>query len=124
MARTAAAPRRVAAAKVAKTSLPGDRDFDFDRISRALFGIQQVAQYAADTLLVAANEVEVDLIVGTNHIAHGLGRKPRGMFVTPRDVDASFAWGFDWRQAGNARPDQVIDLEVVGVAMTARIVFY
>lgn len=124
MGRTAAAPRRVAAAKVAKTSLPGDREFDFDRISRALTGIQDVAQYAADSLLVAAKEVEVNLVVGTNHVAHGLGRKPRGMFVTPRSADASFACGFDWRQTGNAHPDRSIDLEVVGVAMTVRIVFY
>lgn len=125
MARSAiAAPRRVAVGKVAKTSLPGDREFDFDRISRALSGVQSLAQQAADSRFTFTEEIEIDLIVGTNHIAHGLGRRPRGMMVTPRDADATFAWGFDWRQQGNTRPDRIADVVVVGVAMTVRIVFY
>lgn len=46
--------------------------------------------------------VTVDLVVGDNRVAHGLGRAALGATVTPTVADASFAWaltGGDARQA-------------------------
>lgn len=52
----------------------------------------------------------VSLVVGDNHINHGLGRKAIGASVTPTVVDPAFAWGF-------AAPDTLtVTITVVNVA--------
>lgn len=65
--------------------------------------------------------VEVDLIVGTNRINHGLGRIPLGVDVVPKDAASAFAWGYDWTQPDNPVPDRQIWLDVVGAPVTARV---
>lgn len=118
------AARRASVGKAVQTSLPGDRDFDADRIARAVSSVEQLAQVGASSRFADATETEVDLVVGVNHVAHHLGRRPRGLVVTPMVADASFAWGFDWRQQGNQHPDRTADVVVAGTAMRARIAFF
>ncbi len=59
--------------------------------------------------------VQADLIVGTNRIAHGLGRAVRGYTVTATAADASFAHALD---LSNPHPDREVWITVVGVAQT------
>lgn len=52
----------------------------------------------------------VDLVVGTNRVAHGLGRIPAGANLTPTVADASFAWAMSEPTA------RTVTITVVGVA--------
>jgi len=51
---------------------------------------------------VDRTQLTVDLVAGTNTVNHGLGRKVRGMTLTPTVADVTFAWaltGSDEKQA-------------------------
>lgn len=122
--RAAAAPPRAAFGKAAQTSVPGDRSFDADRIARAVTAVGDLAQQAADAYLIDARPIDVDLVAGTNHVAHGLGRKPRGVLVVPAIADVGFAWGFDLRQIGNPQPERIADVVTVGPTIRARLIFF
>lgn len=75
---------------------------------------QQIAfdqlERLAAKLPVPRATITVDLIVGTNRIVHGLGRKSRGATVSPSVADATFAWS----HAPDG--DLVAVITVVGVA--------
>lgn len=54
--------------------------------------------------------VVVSLAVGANKVNHGLGRRARGMTLTPTVADATFAW------AMTAADDKQVTVTVVNVA--------
>lgn len=66
---------------------------------------------------------DVDLVIGTNKVSHGLGKRPVRVEVMPYEADDLFAWGFNPGQPDNPIPERVAEIEVIGVAMTARIFF-
>jgi hypothetical protein len=78
--------------------------------------LADASQRAADQLH-DRNGVFVSLIVGANTITHGLGRKPRGVAVTPTVADASWAYALtraDAKQAtvtcvGVAQPNAYVE---------------
>jgi hypothetical protein len=47
-----------------------------------------------DKQIQARSTRTVDLIVGANRIAHGLGRRARGVTVMPTVADTTWAWSF------------------------------
>lgn len=57
--------------------------------------------------------VTVDLVVGTNKVNHGLGRRVRGYTLTPTVADATFAHALVI--AGNSQPDRQVWISVIGV---------
>jgi hypothetical protein len=70
-------------------------------VSRHLSDLATAVQ-ASERRAVDRVRVTVDLVVGDNRIAHGLGRPALGATVTPTTADATFAWaltGGDSRQA-------------------------
>lgn len=60
--------------------------------------------------------VTANLVVGTNRIAHGLGRSCVGYTLTPTTANASFAHAIN---TTNPRPDLEVWITVIGVAQTA-----
>lgn len=85
-------------------------------------------QRALDRLASAIGDVrarsrvvleDVDLVVGTNKIPHGLGRRCVGYGITARSADATFAHAID---KTNPRPDLEVWITVVGAAQTDAIV--
>jgi hypothetical protein len=73
---------------------------------------------ALDDMAAAVGRIEargqrnartVDLVVGDNRIAHGLGRVPSGVNLTPTVADAAFAW------AVTASTARTITITIVGV---------
>lgn len=63
--------------------------------------------------------VTFDLVVGTNRIAHSLGRPVAGYTITPTTADATFAHAID---RDNPRPDLEVWITVVGVAQSDAVV--
>lgn len=53
----------------------------------------------------------VNLVVGTNRITHGLGRRVVGAHVTPSVASAAFGYALD---TTNPRPDLEVWIAVVG----------
>jgi hypothetical protein len=58
-------------------------------------------------------QIVASLIVGTNKIPHGLGRRFVGYTLTPTVADATFAHAI---APGNPHPDREVWITVVGVA--------
>jgi len=56
---------------------------------------------------------DVDLVIGTNVVRHGLGRAPKFVDVMPTVLDASFAWRHDTNQP---HLDRQVLIEISGVA--------
>lgn len=84
---------------------------DDKQVSRALAQIDQAVQElqaapARDVLIV-------DLVVGSNHIRHSLGRAVQGYSLTPTVADAAFAHALD---TANPRPDREVWISVIGAA--------
>lgn len=68
-------------------------DGDPVKIGRLIADVGAAQQQQAAT--VAPRVVlTVSLMVGTNRVNHGLGRRARGATVTPTVADATFAWAF------------------------------
>lgn len=63
--------------------------------------------------------VQVDLVVGTNKIRHGLGRDATGYAITPTVAAASFAHALD---RTNPRPEIEVWIIVIGVAQPRAVV--
>ena len=63
--------------------------------------------------------VEVDLVVGTNKVRHGLGRPVAGYTITPTVADATFAHRIDRE---NPRPDLEVWIVVINAAQPNAIV--
>jgi hypothetical protein len=78
---------------------------------RAIGQLEQLARIAAPR-----KSITVDLIVGDNRIAHGLGRMSRGAFVSPSVADATFAYS----HAPDG--DRIAVITVVGVAQPGALV--
>jgi hypothetical protein len=57
--------------------------------------------------------VQADLVVGTNIVPHGLGRRANGYTLTPTVANATFAHAIDDE---NPDPDREIWVTVIGVA--------
>ena len=75
---------------------------------------QRAADQLRDRSVVVAN-----LVVGANVINHGLGRKPRGVTVSPTVADATWAW------AMTASSDRQVTIMCIGVAQPgAALEFY
>jgi hypothetical protein len=82
-------------------------------INRAVVEVrEQIARVAAAPAL-DRQVVTFDLVVGTNKIAHRLGRVARGYSITPTVADATFAHAIV--TAGNEQPDRQVWISVVGV---------
>lgn len=81
---------------------------------RALRNIETALDPVMDSPLASLQLITADLVVGVNKIAHGLGRAPRNVRVTPTTADASWAWA--WTTAGNALPQRQVWITTVGVA--------
>lgn len=62
-----------------------------------------------EALLRSSSAMVADLVIGTNRIQHGLGRRPFHCRVTPTVVSAAFAYALT---AGT--DDRVAVIEVVG----------
>lgn len=106
--------RRAVAAKLSASIVStGD-----DATDRALDQVARAVDANADSVY----QVDVDLVVGSNRIEHGLGRAPAWIIVMPAEADALFAWAWDPTQPSNPRPALLVDLVTVGVAMRARVV--
>lgn len=101
-ARHARSPRSVAI-----TQVPRIKDHDTDRAVASL-------DSAIKTLQVDRKRItkRADLVVGSNHISHGLGRACEGCNVTPTVADDTFAFAID---RTNPRPDLEVWITVVGV---------
>lgn len=54
----------------------------------------------------------VDLAVGANRVAHGLGRIPVGASVTPTTADATWAWAL------TSKDSKFVVITTVGVVQT------
>lgn len=111
-------PVRAAPVSIAHADTP-------EAVGRAVDALALATDRAAGGTMGAASSVlEVDLIVGTNRLSHGLGRRPLGVVVTPKEAAESFAWGYDWHQPDNPHPERQAWIVVVGAPMTARLVFF
>lgn len=77
-----------------------------ESLSRAVSQLEDRARTIERPRTVA----RVNLVVGTNRIAHGLGRMSVGAFVSPSVADASFAYS----HAPDG--DRIAVITVVGVA--------
>lgn len=116
-----AARRRFLAAPAAIAASPAGVKVDDSRsIERA---IGQVADAVNAVVETGRTYVDADLVIGTNRIAHGLGRPAIRVEVIPATANATFAWGFDPAQSTNATPERLAYVEVTGTAMTARLFF-
>lgn len=93
-----------------------------DTIERAISSVSDAANEALARISLS-QPLEVDLTVGANRVSHGLGRTPLGVLVVPQSADASFGWSYDWNQPGNPIPQRSAVIDVVGVAMRARVFF-
>lgn len=60
-------------------------------------------------------------LTATTTIAHGLGRPPTMVIVSPKTASAAFGWGWDPAQPGNPRPDLLVVITTVGSPMIARV---
>jgi hypothetical protein len=95
------------------------------RMARALGAVAAIATRTSESPFSQVSVLDdVALVIGTNKIDHALGVRPFGCVVVPKTASAAFAWGFDWTQPTNPRPDRVAFLDVVGATMTARIIFF
>lgn len=54
--------------------------------------ISELARVQQAQAQLARKQLTVDLVVGSNRIAHNLGRKPKHVTLMPTDADAAFAW--------------------------------
>lgn len=88
----------------------------------------ETTQRALDKLVVAVADVRgrsratiegVDLVVGTNRVSHGLGRRVVGAHVTPSVASAAFGYALD---TTNPRPDLEAWITVVGTDQPACVV--
>lgn len=114
------AGRRRTVASVAPLVLPSLAEKPEEALAAVERALGEVSD-AVNGQLGRAYVADVELVVGANTIAHGLGRKPGIVRLTPKSADASFAWAWDPAQAGNATPTRTTVVDVVGVSMTARI---
>lgn len=80
----------------------------------------ETTQRALDKLAVAVSDARsrsravlenTDLVIGTNRVRHGLGRRVVGVHVTPSVASAAFAYALD---TTNPRPDLEAWITVVG----------
>jgi hypothetical protein len=83
--------------------------------------VAEVADKVNESLPSDVYRADHSLITGTTRIAHGLGRPPTMVLVTPKTASAGFAVGWDPAQPGNPRPDTLVTITVVGGPMQARI---
>jgi hypothetical protein len=95
------------------------KDRDASDVDRAIDDLSQ----AIGRLGEGESFTDVDLVVGTNRLNHGLGRRPVALEVMPAAANASFAWGYDPEQADNPHPDRQAWITVTGTAMAARVFF-
>lgn len=68
-------------------------DADPNKVSRLLSDLGSSHEQLAATVAPRVT-LTVSLVVGTNRVSHGLGRRARGATVTPTVADATFAWAF------------------------------
>ena len=57
--------------------------------------------------------VTFDLVIGSNHVRHALGRDVAGYGLTPTVISAAFAHAID---TTNPRPDLEVWIDVIGAA--------
>lgn len=95
-----------------------------EAVERAVDELARAVERAAGSPLAQAGvPVDVDLVVGTNRVAHGLGRRVQFVFVVPKYADAAFAWAFDPDQPDNPTPERQVQIDVIGTDMPCRLVF-
>lgn len=84
---------------------------DDRKVSRALAQIDQAVQELQAA--PARDVLTFDLVVGSNHVRHSLGRAVKGYSLTPTVADATFAHALD---TSNSRPDREVWISVIGAA--------
>ena len=102
-------PRPVARVQIASVDDP-NTSLALDTLASAVQGLQEIERRVS---------VSFDLVVGTNKIAHGLGRPCKGYTITPTTADATFAHAID---NTNTRKDLEVWITVVGVSQNDAIV--
>lgn len=102
-ARRPAALRSVPRAPVVKVDDP--------KIDRALSGLRDAVHEIQEQR--SRDVVQVDLVIGTNKVRHGLGREVVGYSVTPTVASSAFAHAID---RTNPRPTLEVWIDVVGTA--------
>lgn len=93
-------PRPSQKQQLATGTLVGDLDPSV--VSRHLSELGDALEQTQNSATPTRFQGQVSLVVGSNVISHGLGRKPNGATVTPTVADATFAWAMtavDNRQA-------------------------
>lgn len=100
--RRAQPPRAAAVLSILPTG-NAEVDVSLKQVEQAVQALQAARQ---------RDVVQADLVVGTNRIAHGLGRAVRGYTVTATVADASFAHALD---LANPHPDREVWITVVGI---------
>jgi len=81
------------------------------QVTRAFQAVEQAVQQLQEPR--ARSVVVADLIVGSNHVQHALGRSVLGYVLTPTVASAAFAHALD---AANPRPDREVWITVIGQA--------
>lgn len=79
--------------------------------ARALKAVEQAVQQLQEPRSRAV--LNVDLVIGSNHVQHALGRAVLGYAITPTVADATFAHALD---TANPRPDREVWISVIGAA--------
>lgn len=79
----------------------------FDTVTTAIQKLQATRE---------RDHVTADLLIGSNHVRHGLGRPCVGYTITPSVATIAFAHAID---RTNPRPDQEVWISVVGSDMPA-----
>lgn len=87
---------------------PSVKDSDSQRAFDALTDAVQALQTQRQRVPVI-----YDLVVGTNRVTTGLGRRAQGCTLTPTVTDAMFAWSFA------VDDDRTVIITVIGAAQPA-----
>lgn len=100
--------RSVLRARVSAAPISLGGKLDAMAINRAVDAASAVAMAGAQGYLgQAAQPIDVDLVIGINRIAHGLGRPAVGVIAIPRAAGGPQP-GFDPDQPANARPQSLV----------------
>jgi hypothetical protein len=90
---------------------------DDPKIDRALDGLRGAVHEIQEQR--SRDVVQVDLVIGTNKVRHGLGRAAMGYSLTPTVASAAFAHAID---RTNPRPEAECWIEVIGTAQPGAVV--